>query len=64
MFADSRQIAGFIQVQSTPGDGGVPCTCSAGHRPGACLEPAAVLGGPQQFAGNDGGKGGHWNDME
>ena len=52
------------QVTSTPGDGGRPCACSAGHLPGACLEPAPQpLGGPQQFAGNDGGKGGHWNDM-
>ena len=53
------------QVQSTPGDGGVPCKCSAGHLGGACLEPAAEpQGGPQQFSGNDGGKGGHWNDMD
>ena len=49
-------------LQMLPGDGGVPCKCSGGHRPGACLEPASVpLGGPQQFAGNDGGLGGHWN---
>ena len=52
------------QVQSAPGDGGMPCPCSDGHLGGACLAPAATQGGPQQFAGNDGGKGGHWNDMD
>jgi hypothetical protein len=63
--ANGSSWVGGHQVQSTPGDGGVPCKCSAGHRPGACLEPAPVpQGGPQQFAGNDGGKGGHWNDMD
>ena len=55
---------GWAQVQSTPGDGGEPCPCSAGHLPGACLAPATEFGGPQQFSGNDGGKGGHWNDMD
>jgi hypothetical protein len=51
---------GWAQIQSTPGDGGKPCSCSDGHLGGACLAPAEELGGPQQFSGNDGGKGGHW----
>jgi hypothetical protein len=46
-----------------PGDGGTPCKCSGGHAGGACLAPADPTGGPQQFSGNSGGKGGHWNDM-
>ena len=63
--ANGKHWVGGKEVTSTPGDGGRPCACSAGHQPGACLVPAPhPLGGPQQFAGNDGGKGGHWNDMD
>ena len=32
--------------------------------PGKEAAPAVEQqGGPEQFSGNDGGKGGHWNDM-
>lgn len=55
---------GWQPIQNTPGDGGEPCKCSEGHQGGACLAPADENGGPQQFSGNDNGKGGHWNDMD
>ena len=52
---------GWSPVASAPGDGGVPC---AGTAPGSGPPAAEQQGGPQLFAGNDGGKGGHWNDMD
>ena len=47
------------QVQSTPGDGGVPCKCSAGHLGGACLEPAAEpqAGSPSSATATRGRRG-------